>query len=172
MPGLLCFLLLASHRRRRRRFHASCQQATATNGRPTAHASSLPARSSFVVRRVPHPLNRPTRQPTHPPPLPPMIHIQALIGPGSIMRASLSHAAVPASPHGSESPRRSSSVFSPFGGGSPQQQQQRPDPEATARRWLEMSANRPKRHHAPERRRALAHHYHQAHQEILTVGWC
>ena len=51
-----------------------------------------------------------------------------------------------------------------------QQQQARPDLEATALRWLEMSANRPKRHHAPERRKALAHHYHQAHQEILTVS--
>ena len=43
-----------------------------------------------------------------------------------------------------------------------------PSPEARALRWLETSATRPKRHHAPERK-AQRGHYHHAHLDILTV---
>jgi hypothetical protein len=51
-----------------------------------------------------------------------------------------------------------------------QKQQQPRSPEATALRWLETSATRAKQNHAPERRGLR--HYHQAHQEILTVRVC
>lgn len=44
------------------------------------------------------------------------------------------------------------------------------DPEATALRWLQTSATRPKRHLDPERPGRGSGRYYHAHLEILTVG--